>query len=274
SRRPAIRSCRLKPPGRNERIVTRIPTTRIKPRKNPRTLAVCQELAQLGRRSNVPRVGWGAPDPKHGNEPTRRQVVESPDGKQRGAPTGGGPYEKLPLAASRGYTAMFCNTEGDSQSEIEGVESLLEHRVAGIVFLAFSGESRAMREAVEQRVPVIFVACSGDAGDVVSVDDVQGGKLATEHLIAAGHRRIAYLSVPELEERSDLMRLQGYEDALRAAGLGPPIRISWSPPADQGVVDGEARKLVDVLTGPQRVTGVFASNDFAGIYLQEFADRY
>ena len=143
-------------------------------------------------------------------------------------------------AASRGYTAMFCNTEGDSQSEIEGVESLLEHRVAGIVFLAFSGESRAMREAVEQRVPVIFVACSGDAGDVVSVDDVQGGKLATEHLIAAGHRRIAYLSVPELEERSDLMRLQGYEDALRAAGLGPPIRIS----------------------------------DFAGIYLQEFADRY
>jgi len=177
-------------------------------------------------------------------------------------------------AASRGYTAMFCNTEGDSQSEIEGVESLLEHRVAGIVFLAFSGESRAMREAVEQRVPVIFVACSGDAGDVVSVDDVQGGKLATEHLIAAGHRRIAYLSVPELEERSDLMRLQGYEDALRAAGLGPPLRISWSPPADQGVVDGEARKLVDVLTGPERVTGVFASNDFAGIYLQEFADRY
>src|SRR5438128_10777519 len=43
-------------------------------------------------------------------------------------------------AAARGYTAMFCNTEGDSQREIEGVESLLEHRVAGIVFLAFSGD--------------------------------------------------------------------------------------------------------------------------------------
>ena len=174
-------------------------------------------------------------------------------------------------AAARGYTAMFCNTEGDSQSEIEGVESLLEHRVAGIVFLASSGESRAMSEAVEQQVPVIFVACSGDSGDVVSVDDVQGGKLATQHLIDAGHRRIAYLSVPELEERSDLMRLQGYADALRAAGLGPPLRISWSPPADQAVVDGEACKLVDVLTGSDRV---FASNDFAGIYLQEFADRY
>jgi DNA-binding LacI/PurR family transcriptional regulator len=177
-------------------------------------------------------------------------------------------------AASRGYTAMFCNTEGDSQSELEGVESLLAHRVAGIVFLAFSGESRTMREALDHQVPVIFVACSGEWGDVVSVDDVQGGKVATEHLIAAGHKRIAYLSVPELEERSDLMRLKGYADALRAAGLGPPLRISWSPPADQAMADGEPRKLVDVLTGPDRVTAVFASNDFAAIHLQEFADRY
>src|SRR5439155_24720965 len=71
-------------------------------------------------------------------------------------------------AASGGYTAMFCNTEGDSQSEIEGVESLLEHRVAGIVFVAFSGELRAMREAVVRRGPVIFVGCRGDAGCGVS----------------------------------------------------------------------------------------------------------
>ena len=75
-------------------------------------------------------------------------------------------------AASRGYTAMFCNTEGDSQSELEGVGSLLAHRVAGIVFLAFSGESRTMREALEHQVPVIFVVCSGEWGDVVLVDDV------------------------------------------------------------------------------------------------------
>lgn len=177
-------------------------------------------------------------------------------------------------AASRGYTAMFCNTEGDSDSEIAGVETLLEYRVAGIVFLAFSGESRTMRETLEHHVPVIFVACSEDWGDVVSVDDAQGGRLATRHLIASGHKRIAYLSVPELEERSDLARLQGYGDALHAAGLGSPIRISWSPPADHAVVNGEERRLLDIFTGPERVTAVFASNDFAGIYLQEFADRY
>ena len=74
-------------------------------------------------------------------------------------------------AAARGYTAMFCNTEGDSQSELAGIETLLEHRVAGIVFLAFSGDSRTMQETLQHQVPAVFVSCRAEWGDVVSVDD-------------------------------------------------------------------------------------------------------
>jgi len=44
-------------------------------------------------------------------------------------------------AASRGYTAMFCNTEGESESELAGVETLLQHRVAG----SSSSRSQATR---------------------------------------------------------------------------------------------------------------------------------
>jgi LacI family transcriptional regulator len=176
-------------------------------------------------------------------------------------------------AAARGYTAMFCNTEGDSKSEVAGVETLLEYRVAGIVFLTFSGDSRTMRETLEHHVPVVFVGCHEDWGDVVSVDDARGGSLATQHLIGAGHRRIAYVSIPELEDTSDVTRWRGYGDAMRQAGLGPGIRISWSPPSDHAAVDGIVRSLLDVFSGPQRVTAVFASNDVAAIALQEFADR-
>ncbi len=176
-------------------------------------------------------------------------------------------------AAARGYTAMFCNTEGDSQSELAGVETLLEHRVAGIVFLAFSGESRIMRETLQHQVPVVFLSCHEDWGDVVSVDDVKGGRLATRHLIDAGHRRIAYLSIPELEDRSDHSRHQGYTEEMATAGLAATMRISWSPPSDHAVVDGVERTLRDVFAGADRVTAVFASNDVAGIDLQEFADR-
>jgi LacI family transcriptional regulator len=176
-------------------------------------------------------------------------------------------------AAARGYTAMFCNTEGDSGSEVAGVETLLEYRVAGIVFLTFSGDSRTMRETLEHHVPVVFVGCNDDWGDVVSVDDVRGGKLGTKHLVDAGHRRIAFVSIPELEDRSDVSRRQGHAEALAEADLGPVMRISWSPPADHASVDGVDRELAGLFRGPKRVTAVFASNDVAAIALQEFADR-
>src|ERR1700681_800206 len=155
-------------------------------------------------------------------------------------------------AAARGYTAMFCNTEGDGESELAGVETLLEYRVAGIIFLAFSGDSRTMQETLEHQVPVVFLSCRADWGDVVSVDDVRGGKLSANHLIEAGHRRIAYVSIPQLEDQSELARWQGNVEALGQSSLGPPIRISWSPPSDHARVDGVDRPLLDVFSGPAR----------------------
>ena len=176
-------------------------------------------------------------------------------------------------AAVRGYTAMFCNTEGDSQSELAGVETLLEYRVAGIVFLAFSGDSRTMQETLEHQVPVVFLSCKAGWGDVVSVDDVRGGMLGTDHLIESGHRRVAFVSIPELEGESDTARWDGCREALLRRRLEAPIRIRWSPPFDHAQVDGVDRQLLGVFRGSTRATAVFASNDVAAIYLQEFADR-
>ena len=176
-------------------------------------------------------------------------------------------------ASARGYTAMFCNTEGDSQSELAGVETLLEYRVAGIVFLAFSGDSGTMQGKLEHQLPVLFLSCTATWGDVVSVDDVRGARLGTDHLIESGHTRIAYLSMPQLEDESDAARWHGYCEALGHSRLGPPVRISWSPPSDRAQVGGVDVSLVDVFTGPSRVTAVLASNDVTAIYFQEFADR-
>lgn len=176
-------------------------------------------------------------------------------------------------AAARGYTAMFCNTEGDGASELAGVETLLEYRVAGIIFLRFSGDPRTMQETLEQKVPVVFLSCKAGWGDVVSVDDFRGGQLGTDHLIEAGHRRIAFVSIPELEDESDISRWQGCCDALLRARLNAPLRIQWSPPSDHAEVDGVERQLVEVFRGSGRTTAAFASNDVAAIYLQEFADR-
>src|SRR5207237_10739827 len=66
---------------------------------------------------------------------------------------------------------------------------------------------------------------------------------------------------------------EGCCETLNDAGLGAPTHISWSPPAEYARVDGLDRPLLEVCTGPDRTTAVFASNDVAAIALQEFADR-
>ncbi len=175
-------------------------------------------------------------------------------------------------AAARGYAAMFCNTEGDSHSELAGIEMLLAQRVAGIVFLAFSGDSRTMRETLQHHVPAVFLSCHEDWGDVVAVDDELGGRLATRHLIEAGHRRLAFLAIPELSDSSEQARYVGCVEAAREAGASVS-RISWSPPADRAEIDGTMGELSEAFVGDRRVTGVFASNDVAAIDLMEFGDR-
>src|SRR4029077_1216808 len=176
-------------------------------------------------------------------------------------------------AAARGYTAMFCNTEGDSQSELAGIEMLLAQRVAGVVFLAFSGDSRTMRETLQHHVPAVFVSCHEDWGDVVAVDDELGGRLATRHLMAAGHRRIAFLSIPELADSSDQARYVGCVDEARKTGGSAVTRISWSPPHDRAEIEGVVGNLREAFMGDGGITAVFASNDLAAVDLIEFADR-
>src|SRR5258708_27180261 len=168
---------------------------------------------------------------------------------------------------------MVCNTGGDRESGGAGVETLLEQRVAGFGFRAFSGDSRTMRETLQHGVPAVFVSCQEDGGDVVAVDGALGGRLAMRHLIASGHRRIAFLSIPELADSSDLARRNGCVEEATQAGVASVTRISWSPPADRAEIDGEVRELREAFTGTDRITGVFASNDLAAIDLIEFADR-
>ena len=102
----------------------------------------------------------------------------------------------------------------------------------------------------EHGAPVVAVDPHTGSSDfpTVDADSLRGGRLATEHLLGLGHRRIALLAGrPDLQ--SATLREQGYRDALAAAGI---------PFADSlvrvGGYDAELSKLAahELLTSPQR----------------------
>ncbi|MBW4024153.1 MAG: LacI family transcriptional regulator [Proteobacteria bacterium] len=108
------------------------------------------------------------------------------------------------LAAAQGYQVMFCNTRADPEAELCGIRSMLEHRVAGLLFLDCKDAAERARHLIPARVPAIFVACRADWGDVVAVDEVAGACAATAYLLAQGHRRIWHR--PRLRTRGPCSR--------------------------------------------------------------------
>lgn len=173
-------------------------------------------------------------------------------------------------AAGRGYRAMFCNTQGDEDTELSGLESLMEYRAAGVLFLSQPADRESARSIVSGRAPAVFVTCAADWGDVVSADDEAGAELATQHLVGLGHRRIAYFADPIVEDAADHDRQKGYRRVMRAAGLTPNV-FHWQRQPGELLRQKRDEQVGEILRS--RVTAVFSSNDYGAIELLECADR-
>jgi LacI family transcriptional regulator len=172
-------------------------------------------------------------------------------------------------AFRRGYTAMFCDIEGEEDIALAGVDALLEHRIAGVVFLAFIERAQQMEESLRQaNVPIVFLGLSEQWGDSVGPEDAEGAKFAVEHLLGLGHRRIAYVRTPLVEHSGDRARYAGYRSAMRHAGA-PASSFNWEPGSDVIRIGRRSRRLHEALRAEDAPTGLFVSNDIGAIAMME-----
>ncbi len=113
-------------------------------------------------------------------------------------------------------------------------------------------------DRIASSVPVVFGGrpARERGGDYyVDVDNVEGGRLATEYLVERGHRRIATIAGP-LDMPAGIDRLDGFRSALAAAGLREAAMV------DGGFTsDGGARAMQRILDGGQRPDAVFVASD-------------
>ena len=125
--------------------------------------------------------------------------------------------------AAAGYVTLLGST-GESVARQDAVlGSLMEHHPAAIILSPAEGTdaARVMR-AVGKRTPVLVFnrELEGAAFDFLGLDNRRGAYLATEHLLAHGHRRIAFYG-GHADSSSCRQRRQGYMEALAAAGITP-----------------------------------------------------
>ena len=120
--------------------------------------------------------------------------------------------------ADRDMTLMVADTGGRADRVPHLVRTFLEHRAEGLIYVA-EYHQRVQLPQVTGSTPLVLVNCFDDAGTpAVLPDDRLGQHDLVARIIAAGHRRIAYLTLRDDMEATPL-RTEGYRDALAEAGL-------------------------------------------------------
>jgi LacI family transcriptional regulator len=159
-------------------------------------------------------------------------------------------------AWKHGYVLLVANTEGNPGVEDDAVAMMLEHQVRGILYSTWYHREITVPEALHQ-TDTVLVDCFAQGSGLPAVvpDEEQGGRAATDELLAAGHRRIAFLNTTT-PSPAQTGRLAGYRSALEDAGI--PFDEALVLPTEPQQEGGYAA-TADVLASG--ATGVFCHND-------------
>lgn len=178
-------------------------------------------------------------------------------------------------ATAAGFAVILCSTAATARQETEYAHMLLERRVDAMIFIScemtdLRGDHAHYARLIAEGARLLFVNGAIDTLAVpsVGVDEWAAGRIATQHLLDLGHRRIAFAAGPE-HYMPTREKAAGMRTALELAGVeeGRVVHTEFT-------VEGGARALRELAEGPGGPpTGVICSNDLMAIGVMREALR-
>lgn len=166
--------------------------------------------------------------------------------------------------SAAGYGLIIGDTQGSVAKEAHYTRLIRAGQVDGVIL--FTGHLPRDEDytVAAAHVPIALVCNEIPGNSFFSVFDVanrQAAQMAVEYLVAAGHRRIAHIggSPENIEARE---RMQGYADALSAAGLSSDPDLVWGDSFRFEAGVDAAHRYLAAAAPP---TAVFAAADDAAI---------
>lgn len=157
-----------------------------------------------------------------------------------------------------GYVPLFVSGNWHEDDERKAIETLLSRRVDGVIVLA-GRLADAELAKVADSLPVVVVGRQLSRPQLFSFsfDNREGARLATQHLVEQGHRRIAFIAGDLLHDDA-VERQAGYFDALAAAGIAPDANLIVQSDYTEA---GGMVAVSKLLERDAPFTALFASND-------------
>jgi DNA-binding LacI/PurR family transcriptional regulator len=160
------------------------------------------------------------------------------------------------------YDLVLFNVESPAHREIHFATLTRRDRADGLLVITIAPPADGLERLMAAGVPVVVIDAEGPGVPTVTTDDVEGGRLATRHLVALGHRSIAFIGDAPHNPFgfvSSTRREQGYRETLTEAGLpvsGELVRYGGHE------VAVAQRITAELLAGPgPRPTAIFAASD-------------
>jgi LacI family transcriptional regulator len=164
------------------------------------------------------------------------------------------------------YQTLFGIGLSVAATEQSLIEAMMDRRMDGVILIGPRLTTPEIR-TLAHRIPLSVIAHhrNDDAEyDTVNNDDVLGGMLAVQHLVANGYRNIAMLSLEHKTEDGSQVTEQreiGYRRGMEAAGLKRYIKVVWAAQRPRDVLPA-ARQLLQNRNRPE---AIFCWTDFIAL---------
>jgi DNA-binding LacI/PurR family transcriptional regulator len=178
----------------------------------------------------------------------------------------------IDVLSDAGLDAVVFNVQNRAQLDRHLSSIIDQRRVDGIISISLRIPKERIARIRKLAIPFVLVDNNLSNLPCVYIDDVAGGKLATEHLLSLGHRRIGFIGD---NARSDLgmsaseNRYAGYLMALEAAGIGLDFDV-----VARGPHSSEAAAVLASALGKHRPTAIFASSDTLAVGVIKAAQQH
>jgi LacI family transcriptional regulator len=159
-----------------------------------------------------------------------------------------------------GYTVLLGTTFDSVAKQDHLLSTMMEHRVGGLILCPVSESSQDTIERLNEiDTPMVLAVreLPGVNSDYVGIDYPEGARIAVDHLLGKGHKRIALLGGIK-ESSTWIERMEGYREAISRAGLevDESLVIDSAPTREGGL-----EAVLKVLENPNPPTAIFCFSD-------------
>lgn len=167
------------------------------------------------------------------------------------------------IAVEHGYEILVSSTNYDPKRMSHCIRRMLERKVDGVAVMTFGIEEPLLDQLAKRKIPMVFidVAPKNTGTSLLKVDYQHGIRQGVQHLVAMGHRQIAFVTGPK-KLHSAQSRLAAFSSSLKECGITPNPK--WIIEGDH-TLEGGVAAMKQLLKAKSMPTAAMCSNDMTAI---------